>query len=447
MKLIQRIGHWFSRKDQLEHVPRNNHKMSRKDISPNALKVLYRLQSSGYEAYLVGGCVRDILLGLHPKDFDVTTNATPEEVRNLFSNSRLIGRRFKLVHVTFGREMIEVATFRANHQTNLDHSASSQSKEGMLLRDNVYGTIDEDAMRRDFTVNAMYYRVKNFEIKALHHALDDLKNKRLRMIGDPAVRYREDPVRMLRAIRFAAKLDFEMDKATSAPIKEMAVLLRNIPAARLFDEALKLLLSGKGLITFKLLREYNLLEPLFPITHHHLTTNPDQWLAFIEQAVTNTDIRIKAGKPITPAFILAAFLWPEIKRIQEQLISEGVPAVPAMHQASQRVIQEQNQSIMIPKRFSLTMRDIWDLQLRLERRFGKKAEQTASHPKFRAGYDFLLLREQGGEDCSGLGQWWTEYQEANGQAKSKLMKDVDERPKRRKRRPPAHKRKPKNNES
>ena len=260
--------------DVLVQVERDEHSISRRDLSPNALKVLHRLQSGGYEAYLVGGCVRDVLLGLHPKDFDVVTNATPEQVHQLFSNSRIIGRRFKLIHVTFGREMIEVATFRANHAEDNSNNQSSRSSEGMLLRDNVYGNIDDDAVRRDFTINAMYYTSKGFVIRALPQGLEDLKNKQIRMIGDPATRYREDPVRMIRAVRFAVKLGFEIEPGTADPIHELAELMENIPPARLFDESLKLVLSGKGVETFEMLLKFGLFKTLYPQAQKHIDNDP-----------------------------------------------------------------------------------------------------------------------------------------------------------------------------
>ncbi|WP_422381693.1 polynucleotide adenylyltransferase PcnB [Marinicellulosiphila megalodicopiae] len=422
--------------DVLVQVERDDHELSRNDISPNALKVLHRLQSNGFEAYLVGGCVRDLLLDLHPKDFDVVTNATPEQVNQLFSNSRIIGRRFKLIHVTFGRELIEVATFRANHQEDSNHNQSSRSSEGMLLRDNVYGTIDDDAMRRDFTINAMYYTSKGFVIRALPQGLEDLKNKQIRMIGDASARYREDPVRMIRAVRFAIKLGFEIEPETANPIYELADLMANIPPARLFDESLKLILNGKGLETFEMLLKFDLFRTLYPQAQKHIDDDPEGFnLRLFKQALINTDKRINSGKSITPAFILAVFLWPELLKVQQSFIDKGVPAVPAMHQACQKVLTLQAKSASIPKRFSFTMRDIWDLQMRLPRRFGKRAEQILEHQKFRAGFDFVLLREEAGEDLSGLGAWWQEFQFADKDRKHQmtlaLEKDKKKRPPRR----------------
>lgn len=442
---IQRVGSWFTKsqavaskdKNALIDINRDQHNISRKDISPNALKVLYRLQSLGFQSYLVGGCVRDLLLDLKPKDFDVVTNATPEQVKEAFSNSRLIGRRFKLVHVTFGREIIEVATFRANHQQQHGQQQSSRSEEGMLLRDNVYGSIEEDAIRRDFTINAMYYTAKKFEIKALAQGMQDIESRQIRLIGDAETRYREDPVRMIRAIRFAVKLDFDIEQHTQAPIKELAPLLNNIPAARLFDESLKLLLNGKGEQTFDKLLHYGLFEPLFPQAFEHWQQDDSGFVqAFFRQALINTDLRINQGKSITPAFLLAVFLWPELNRLRDQLVSEGVPIVPATHQAAQKVITEQAKSASIPKRFAFTMRDIWDLQQRLPRRFGKKADQVLHLPKFRAGYDFLLLREQAGEDCQQLGQWWTEYQTLDEQKRQFMVKELEVHTESHKRRKP-----------
>ncbi len=395
-------------------IPRDQHPVSRRELSDNALKVLYRLKDAGYDSYLVGGCVRDILLDKHPKDFDVATEAHPEQVHELFRNSRLIGRRFKLVHVRFGREIIEVATFRASHDSN--DKSGQQSEGGMLLRDNVYGTVIDDALRRDFTVNALYYSVKDFAIHDYANGLEDLNNRTLRMIGDPEARYREDPVRMLRAVRFAAKLQFSIEPGTEEPIKRLADLLGNIPAARLFEEVLKLFLSGDAETTFELLREFELFGILFPATEHALQLfelNPKQQPdceALLRAAFRSTDSRVRQGKSVTPAFIYAALLWHPMQRRMGALQAKGLPAVPALHQASQEIILEQIQSTTIPRRFSQPMREIWELQLRLPRRTGRRPEQTFEHPRFRAAYDFLLMREIAGEDLDGLGEWWTQYQ-------------------------------------
>jgi len=371
--------------------------------------VLYRLKEAGYESYLVGGGVRDLLLGLSPKDFDIATRAHPEVVHKLFHHSRLIGRRFKLVHVVFGREVIEVATFRGEHIQPV-----AQSEEGMLLRDNVYGTVEEDAVRRDFTVNALYYSIEDFGIHDFVKGTQDLNNRRLRLIGDPETRYREDPVRMLRAVRFATKLDFSIDPAAEKPIPALASLMENIPAARLFDEVLKLFMTGHAQSNFKSLKKLLLFPALFPVTAQLLddNKNPHQkrHLKLIQQALINTDLRIKEGKPTTPAFLYAAILWPAVEKESLIIQQNAVPPFPAMQQAAQRVIFKQTQSTSIPKRFAIPMKEIWELQLRLPKHRTKKPELLTGHPRFRAAYDFLLLREESGEKLNNLGLWWTDYQ-------------------------------------
>lgn len=436
--VVEWIKRWLPAKGPaaaLATVTRDHHRISRKDISPNALKVLYRLQSAGYEGYLVGGCVRDLQLGLHPKDFDVATDATPEQVRKLFSNSRLIGRRFKIVHVTFGREIIEVTTFRGR-AGDAGPGEQKQSNEGLLLRDNVYGSLEEDAERRDFTVNALYYTPKDFSLRVYGTGLKDLQDKTLRIIGDPETRYREDPVRMMRALRFAAKLGFDIEPRTAKPIADLAPLLSHVAAARLFDEVIKMLMSGQGLETWRLMREYGLVEPLLPATHAALKRNNDRpYNRFIEQALINTDDRINRGRPVTPAFLYAALLWPAVREDAEHRIAMGTPETPAWQQAMGQVVADQIRSITIPKRFSLPMKDIWDLQLRLPKRTPKRAEQTAAHPRFRAGYDFLLVRERSGEEPGNLGRWWTDYQEQNPETRDAMAREAEStKPRRRRRR-------------
>ncbi|OZG70053.1 poly(A) polymerase [Hahella sp. CCB-MM4] len=423
----------------LNIIPRDQHNVSRKQISPNALKVLYRLNSAGYEAFLVGGGVRDLLLGEHPKDFDIATNATPEQVRAQFNNCRLIGRRFRLAHVRFGREIIEVATFRASHQKADDdaHSAAT-SDSGQILRDNVYGNQEEDALRRDFTVNALYYGVKDFGIYDYAGGIQDLENRLLRLIGDPETRYREDPVRMLRAARFAAKLDFNIEDKTAAPIPRLAQLLLNIPPARLFEEVLKLFLSGKAEPTFAILRELDLFKFLFPSTDQLINEGHPYAQKLVVQALTNTDQRINADKPVTPAFLFAALLWPATQQLLLRYLEDGIPPIPALHKASQKVIDSQVKHTALPKRFSQPMKEIWELQLRLPRRRGKSAQTLAEHPRFRAAYDFVLLREASGEDLQGLGKWWTEFQEGDEKTRQKLQQGQGQgegkrRPRRRRR--------------
>lgn len=422
-------------------IPRDQHSISRKDISDAALKVMAGLRKGGYEAFLVGGGIRDLLLGGHPKDFDVATDATPEQVKKLFRSARIIGRRFRIVHVRFGREVIEVTTFRGSHENpapapkgkRIDNHQSAQSESGMLLRDNVYGTVEQDAVRRDLTINALYYTTKDFAVYDYTHGLRDLKKRLIRMIGDPATRYREDPVRMLRVIRFAAKLNFKIEEATAAPIAGLADSLRDISSARLFDESLKLFMGGHAEHTFYLLREYQLFDPLFPEVGHCLKTGGNDKL--IAEALKNTDLRVNSGKPVTPAYLFAALLWPAVKQRFDQLVSEGVPQIPAMQQAGQEVSARQQQAVSIPKRFGFPMREIWDLQLRLERRNGKRAYAMLENRRFRAAYDFLLLREQAGEDIGNLGHWWTEFQHAKPEQQEKMLQSLGGGSRQKQRRP------------
>ncbi|WP_185268305.1 polynucleotide adenylyltransferase PcnB [Halopseudomonas xiamenensis] len=409
-------------------IPANQHALKRSQISRNAVTVVERLQQAGYQAFAVGGCVRDLLLGLDPKDYDVATSATPEQVRATFRNCRLIGRRFKLAHVYFGREIIEVATFRAGHadgnDSDLGREQSLQSESGRLLRDNVYGNLEQDAQRRDFTINALYYDVCTGNIHDYANGVQDIRNARVRLIGDPVQRYQEDPVRMLRAVRFAAKLDFEIEPHTAAPIEELAELLYDIPAARLFDEVMKLLLSGQGERTFDLLLEYDLFAPLFPDTDEAIDEQPDYTLKLVRQALRNTDERIREERPVTPAFLFAALLWPALPQRTRELEQQGIPTIPAQQQAAHELLAEQCRHTAIPKRFSLPLREIWDMQPRLERRNGRRADQLLEHPRFRAAYDFLLLREAAGEDTGGLGRWWTRYQEVGADERRRMIQQL-----------------------
>ncbi len=420
-------------------IPRDGHPVSRKHISDNALKVMSRLSSQGFQAYLVGGAVRDLLLGGHPKDFDVATDATPEEVHGLFRNSRIIGRRFRIVHVRFGREIIEVTTFRGHHDSeepdNSKRPAARQNDSGMLLRDNVYGSLEEDAVRRDFTVNALYYSSADFCVYDYVDGLRDIESREIRIIGDAEKRYREDPVRMLRAVRFAAKLDFEIAESTQAPIPGLAYMLEAVPAARLFDEMLKLFMAGYALPTFRLLREYQLLEHLFPATASELEEAPHA-AALIEAAMESTDERVAADKPVTPAFILAALLWPPVVQLRNALEDNGMTPQDALAEAAQSLISEQLHHIAIPRRFTTPMREIWEFQQRLQRRKGRGVVKLLGHRRFRAAYDFLLLREKAGEDLGGLGKFWTEMQEKHPDivAEGANREEPAPRPRRRRRR-------------
>ena len=416
-------------------IERDNHSISRKQISPNALKVLYRLSSAGFHAYIVGGGVRDLLLGTKPKDFDVATDASPEELRKLFKNARIIGRRFKIVHIRFGREIIEVTTFRANHdpknQIGDDISRrqikgldSAHSKAGMILRDNVYGNIDEDAFRRDFTVNALYYTTRNFLLLDFCGGLDDLQNKEIRMIGDPTARYKEDPVRMLRAIRFSAKLGFEIEKNTKKPIDDLSYLLDSISSARLFDETLKLMTGGFAQRTFELLSQYQLGSYLFAPTIDAIEQGDSVSAKLVDLALSNTDSRIAAEKSVTPAFLFSALLWPVLKLKLAQSKNLDLAPQQAFEQAAQSTLMEQLDYTAIPKRFTVACREIWDLQGRLQRRNKRSIESAFKHPRFRAAYDFLLLREQAGEELDGLGQWWTDFQNGDQKKKTELSEAV-----------------------
>ncbi|MCF6281650.1 MAG: polynucleotide adenylyltransferase PcnB, partial [Candidatus Polarisedimenticolaceae bacterium] len=402
-------------------ITRDEHNISRANISPNALKVLYRLNSEGFQAYLVGGGVRDLLLGREPKDFDVATNATPEEVKTVFRNCRLIGRRFRLAHVFFGRETIEVATFRSKNDAAAQEE--QQSDKGMILRDNVYGTIEEDALRRDFSVNALYYGVEDFSIIDYAGGMQDLEEGRLRLLGDPEERYREDPVRMLRAVRFASKLGFTIDHDCESCLAELSHLLEEVPAARLFEEVLKLFMGGTALIAFEKLRHYDLFSALFPETDEVLSFEEHNFpITFVNRGVENTDRRIADGKPVTPAFLFAVLLWEPVRLLAKELEDEdGLSTIDAMQEAGYEVLKEQLQSISLPKRFSIPMREIWSLQGRFERRSGKQPQRLASHPRFRAAYDFLVLRAEAGETDMALADWWTQYQGVDDEERNQMI--------------------------
>ncbi len=401
-------------------IPRPDHTISRALISESALKVLYRLQKEGYEAYLVGGGVRDLLLGREPKDFDVATSARPEEMKRLFRNCRLIGRRFLLAHVQFGREIIEVATFRAQHDGDDDVSES-----GMLLRDNVYGTLEDDAWRRDFTINALYYNVGDFSVVDHTGGMEDLKAGILRVIGDPVQRFREDPVRMLRAVRFAAKLGFQIDEATEAALYELGHLLEDVAPARLFDESLKLFLGGYGVQTYELLRHYRLFGYLFPETELALAQEENHFPhTMLLHALENTDARIAEEKPVTPAFLFAALLWEPLRREAALFMANNMPEIQALQLAGDAVVSRQVQRVAVPKRFTLQSREIWTLQERLLRRNGKRAWAMVENPRFRAAYDFLLLRAQSGEEVAELAQWWSDFQSADEEGRKRLVEGL-----------------------
>ena len=389
-------------------VDRAGHCISRKNISPGALRVLYRLHESGFAAYLVGGAVRDLLLGGHPKDFDVATNATPEEVRRLFRNSRLIGRRFRLAHVVFGREIVEVATFRG-HEGEGEREVHDG---GRILRDNVWGSIEEDALRRDFRVNALYYDISDFSVRDFVGGLDDLTRRQLHLIGDPEQRYREDPVRMLRAARLSAKLDFEIAPDSASPIATLAPLLAEVSAARLFDESLKLFMAGHGLASFRQLERYGLLHWLLPALGDALARDPAGALRhMIEQALANTDARVREDKPVTPAFTFAVLLWSAVQAEAARLSEAGIESGAAWHRAGPHAVAMQAQRMAIPRRFGVAMEEIWALQPRfLVRSARGRVLRLLAHPRFRAAYDFLLLRAVQEPELAELADWWTRAQ-------------------------------------
>ena len=386
-------------------VPASEHGISPGRIDANVRQILVRLHESGAEAYLVGGCVRDLLLGRAPKDFDVATSARPDEVRALFSRSRLIGRRFRLAHVRAGREVFEVATFRAAHP------AGAAGPAGMLLHDNVYGTREEDALRRDFTVNALYYDIRDGSVLDFTGGMADLRAGFIRAIGDPAVRYREDPVRMLRAIRFAAKLGFRIEEATEAPIFDLAPLLEGVPPARLFEEILKLFQSGHARESLRGIDRYDLLPRLYPETAESVQRDPSG-RALLEQALANTDRRIAEDLPVSPGFLVAAFLWGPVQGRAEAFREEGQARSrgEALGSAADETLALQTKRTSMPRRWSAMARDIWTMQPRLENRRPRRVDLTIAHPRFRAAYDFLCLRAEAGEPVEERAAWWTEAQ-------------------------------------
>ena len=403
-------------------TPRSQHNVSRRQISDSALQVLNGLHRAGFQAYLVGGSVRDLLLGREPKDFDVATDAHPEQVRKLFRrNARLIGRRFILVHVQFGNEIIEVATFRGGANGKKDES-SEHSETGRILADNVYGSLEEDARRRDFTANALYYNIADRCILDFSTGMEDLQAGRLRVIGDPEQRYREDPVRMLRAVRFAAKLGFTLDAAAQAPMAACREHLQEVPSARLFEETLKLFLTGNAQTSFEHLRQMGLFATLFPQVDALLDdARYSSARILLQGALQGTDARLLDGKSVTPAFLFAALLWPALQQESQLLEQQGKPETVALQQAASNVLQECAGRVSVPRRFALPMREIWDLQARFMRRGGRRPHALLAHPRFRAAFDFLSLRSQSGEIPATLVEWWEQFQTADHDGRRALI--------------------------
>lgn len=390
------------------------------------MKVLYRLKDANFSAFLVGGGVRDLLLGGHPKDFDVATDAHPEQIKPLFRRCLLIGRRFRLAHVYFGHDIVEVATFRADHI-----NSKKSPKQRILQKDNVYGTLEDDVWRRDFTINALYYNITDFSIVDYCGGMKDLKQKLVRIIGDPVQRYHEDPVRLLRVLRFAGKLSFQIERKTAEPITELASLLQHVPPARLFDEILKLFHSGKAEKTLELMRHYNVFQQLFPQTATCLQENTAEKLLIA--TCQTTDTRINTGLHVSPAFLFASLLWHPLQRAIKQLQEKNYPPGVAWHKAAHAVLAAQIKLISIPRRYTSAIREIWDLQLSLERRLLKQIHALLNHPRFRAAYDFLVLRANIEANIPAA-DWWTKFQEANEVHRKQLLEELPKQNKKRRRR-------------
>ena len=402
-------------------LPQEAHGIRREQVQSCALKTTRALREAGYAAFIVGGAVRDLLLGREPKDFDVATDATPEEVRRVFRRARIIGRRFQIVHVYCGADLIEVTTFRAATPQAEDDEDESRvtAEDGMLLRDNVFGNQEEDAARRDFTINALYYDPEKQEVWDWHGGFEDARKKVLRMIGDPAQRFREDPVRMLRAARFAAKLEFHIDPATRAPIAELAPMLERIPASRLFDEMMKLLLSGHAERGVRQLRAEGLHHGVLPMLDAILD-DPDRQ-KFIHAALHDTDERIRQGHSASPAFMLACLLWFDMQAEWRRNKDTGQSAQPALYDAMDAVLDRQRDALAFPRRFDGTIKEIWALQSRFEQRSGARPYRLLDHPRFRAGYDFLLIRARGGDAAEELADWWTRFQEVDADEQARML--------------------------
>jgi poly(A) polymerase len=410
------------------------HGIRRDQLDDCALKTCEALAQAGYKGYLVGGAVRDLLLGKTPKDFDVATDATPEEVRRLFRRSRIIGRRFQIVHVMCGRVTIEVTTFRSNGQKEAEEEDERPTDEhGRLLTDNVFGNMADDAARRDFTINALYYDPAREEVHDYFGGVADCKKRVLRIIGDPETRFREDPVRMLRAARFAAKLDFHIDPETRKPVATLAPLLANIPRARIFDEALKLLMSGHALRGVHQLRAEGLHHGMLPLLDTILDDPTGE--RFITAALKTTDARIAQDKPASPAFLFGTLLWPQVLQRWHALEAAGEKPQPALFLAMDDVLDEQRGQLAIPRRYDGMMKEIWALQPRFEQRGGQRPFRLLEHPRFRAAYDFLLLRAESGEVNAELGEWWTRFQEVGEDERAAMLKaDSSPKPRRRRKR-------------
>ena len=414
--------------ENVQRLPRQRHGLAREALSPSASKVCAALREAGFSAYVVGGAVRDLLLGITPKDFDVATDARPEQIRPLFRRALIIGRRFRLVHVMLGGDTVEVSTFRG-----ADTGTSEKDEHGRVLRDNVFGTQEEDARRRDFTVNALYYDPASEEIVDFHGGMDDLKKRMLRVIGDPETRYREDPVRMLRGVRLAAKLGLTLEAQTREPIRSLAPLMERVPPARLFDEMLKLLLSGHASACLRQLRDVGLHQGLLPL----LDVILEQPLGerFVTLALAQTDERVLAERPVSPAFLFAALLWHEVLAAWKARQARGERALPALESAMDEVLDTQCAKLAITRKLTATMREVWTMQPRFEQRSGSRAFRLLEAPRFRMAYDFLALRAASGEVAADLEEWWRAFQSADAESrKAMLLPESGARKRRRRRR-------------
>lgn len=392
-------------------------------ISKNALTVVKTLQDNGYQAYLVGGCVRDLILGRQPKDFDVATDATPEQTKKAFRNARIIGRRFRLVHVRYGYEVIEVATFRAGAEDReqVGEHEMSQGDQGQLLRDNVYGSIEEDVLRRDFRANALYYDPQRDLVLDFVGGVEDIQQQKLVSIGDPKQRFTEDPVRMLRVVRFAAKLGFSMEEEAKQMIEDDGKLLSHVSSARLFEEVLKLFHGGAAFDTYMMLREYGLFKYLFPFTDQSVLENVE---GMPERALKNTDKRIHAGKPVIPAFLFACMLWDPVKADAQLLMQDGTPENQAWRIAMADALRDQNQYVAVPRRLADIILDIWNIHFRLIKRNPRMIKASLNNRRFRAAYDFLLLRVTLHEVDEELGEWWTQIQEVDAAEREEMITEL-----------------------
>jgi poly(A) polymerase len=408
----------------------DKHGIRREQISKCARRTCEDLQRAGYLAFVVGGAVRDLLLGIEPKDFDVATSATPEQVRGIFRRSRIIGRRFQIVHVLCGADMVETSTFRAHFTREADED--NRDEHGRMLSDNVFGTQAEDALRRDFTVNALFYDPVKEEVWDYVHGMKDLQAKKLVMIGDPATRYREDPVRMMRAARLSAKLGLEIDAKTKAPIAELKHLLENVPQARLFEEILKLLMSGNAVECVRVLRELQLHHGLLPLLDTALEdpeTGP-----FAMAALHATDERLAKDKPVSPAFLLAALLWGRVEKNLKRFEDEGQPTIPALHAAMHEALEEQRETLAIPRRFDATMKELWLLQPRFLQRGGHRPYRLLEHPRFRAAYDFFELRANSANAPQDVAKWWELFQAVSPDEREEMLVSDESGPKKKRRR-------------